>query len=110
LLLPYPEYYAASISFYCDGSISHYLGRLARVLGRDDRALAHLTLGVERNRAFGLQACAAQSLFDLAMLLRESHVVRDLPRAQTLLRETAETAGRLGMRALQRAAAAHRNV
>ena len=104
LLSPYPELYAFDISFHTDGSVSHYLGKLAQLLGRESEARAHFERALEQNTRFELQPCAALSAFELGALLLNAPSVRDVPRARTLLEQTERKAQALGMRPLAEAA------
>jgi hypothetical protein len=100
LLRPYSHLYAVGISFHCEGSIATYLGGLARALGRDREAREHLEEGLERNRAFGLAPCAAQTKFELGELLLTSQSERDPVLARRLLDQTRAEAKRMGMQPL----------
>jgi tetratricopeptide (TPR) repeat protein len=104
LLARYPEYYTADISFHSDGSVSHFLGRLARLLGRDADALSHFEYALEQNTRFELRPCAALTSYELACLLIDSPSVRDVPRAFTLLAQTQRSATEIGMGPLADAA------
>jgi hypothetical protein len=104
LLQPYPDYFAIGISFHCQGSIAHYLGNLARVLGRPEEARSLLERGVQNNQGFGALTCLIHNELDLARLLLSPGPVQDLPRAQALLDSIAERAGAMGMRPAHAAA------
>jgi DNA-binding winged helix-turn-helix (wHTH) protein len=104
LLAPYPNHFAIGLSFHCQGSISHTLGNLAHVLGRDEQAVLHLANGVAQNERFGAMSCMLHTKFDLARLLAAEGPVRSLARARELLQETIEQAGQRCMRPLQDAA------
>jgi hypothetical protein len=104
LLAPYPDYYAIGISFHCQGSIAHYLGNLARVLGQAEQARVWLERGVANNRKFGALTCLVHNELDLARLLLAPGPTQDVARAQALLRSIAERAGEMGMRPAQAAA------
>lgn len=107
LLLPYANYYAASVSYHNEGSISHMLGLVARTLGRDVEARAHFETAQERNRNFDLNACALRSQFELAKLLIESNVVSDPAQGRKLLDEVHTEALARGMHPLAKATRAH---
>jgi hypothetical protein len=83
-LRPYPELYAAGISFHCAGSVSHYLGALAHVLGLDNEAVKHFALAIEKNTQFGLRPRAVESQVALLRLLLGSSSVRDVKRARSV--------------------------
>jgi hypothetical protein len=104
LLRPYPDYFAIGISFHCNGSIAHYLGNLARVLGRADEAVALLERGALNNRNFGAMSCLIHNELDLARLLLSPGPTQDIPRAHRLLESVAERAGAMGMLPAQTAA------
>ncbi len=61
LLAPYPTYFAAHVGFFCEGSVSELLGRLARLLGRPNDAIHHLETAVVASERAGLAVCAAQA-------------------------------------------------
>ena len=66
LLTPYRDYFAAHVSFYCEGSVLELLGRLARMLGRPNDAVRHLKAAVAASDRAGLAACATRARLDLA--------------------------------------------
>ncbi len=66
LLSPYPEYFAAHVSFFCEGSVSQLLAGLARLLGDQRRAIEHLETALACAEAAGLAACANQARLELA--------------------------------------------
>jgi len=103
LLAPYPTFYAASISFECVGSVSHFLGQLARVRGDLPKALEHLQHAVAYNDRAELRACAVQSQYELGRLLLAQGELRDPSRARALLGDARETAIGLGLTPLVRA-------
>jgi len=104
LLRPYADYYAMGISFHCQGSLSHGLGNLARVLGDGAAAVTYLSHGIEQNRAMGLETCMLHNQLDLAELLLARGPSQDVGRARTLLAATAQRAAELGMPPVQHAA------
>jgi DNA-binding winged helix-turn-helix (wHTH) protein/tetratricopeptide (TPR) repeat protein len=85
LLLPFAHFYAASITFECMGSISYFLGMLARTLGDAQAALAHLQHATAANERVELSACALQAQVELARLLLTERSVVDVERARLLL-------------------------
>jgi DNA-binding winged helix-turn-helix (wHTH) protein len=105
LLSPYPEHYAVDISFHCDGSVSHYLARLAQSFGNDEDARTHYEVALVRNAEFGLLPCEAQTRFELGSLLVDSARVRDVDRGRALLEQTRDAATAIGMQPLASAAA-----
>jgi hypothetical protein len=66
LLSPYPEHFAANLSFLCEGSVSQLLGLLARSLGDGKAARQHLRAAVTYSKRAGLGTCAAQAQLELA--------------------------------------------
>jgi DNA-binding winged helix-turn-helix (wHTH) protein len=100
LLEPYPDLYSAGIAYHCDGSISWYLGKLARALGRDAAARDHFEHAIDRHTAFEQRAWAAQTRVDLGALLRDSAIVRDCARATRLFSEARVASEQLGLRRL----------
>lgn len=99
LLLPHAHLHAADIRIHCEGSVSHYLGLLARLLGRDRDAAVHFEEGLERNTAAGLAARAAHSAYELARVLIDSPA-SDHGRARELLGRALVTGRTLGMKPL----------
>ncbi|MEY4576996.1 MAG: hypothetical protein RL701_1699 [Pseudomonadota bacterium] len=102
-LRPYPELYAAGISFHCAGSVSHYLGALAQVLGLDGEAVQHFTLAIEKNTQFGLRPRAVESQIALLRLLLGSSSVRDVKRAKAVAASAQELVIATGLTPWQRA-------
>jgi ATP/maltotriose-dependent transcriptional regulator MalT len=101
MLSPYTEFYAASASFHCEGSVSSHLGMLCEVLGELEQAREHYAHGLEREHAFGLKPLAAVTGFRLArLLLRQGNVRRE---TLQLLEHVRSEAVRMGMRPLQQA-------
>lgn len=107
LLSPYCRYYAASVSYHNEGSISHMLGLLARALGHDEEARAHFETAHERNRNFDLNACAIRSRFELAKLLIDSTTSSERSQGTKLLEEVHTEATARGMQPIARAARMH---
>jgi DNA-binding winged helix-turn-helix (wHTH) protein/tetratricopeptide (TPR) repeat protein len=99
-LLPFAQFYAASITFECMGSISYFLGELARLLGDAPAALAHLQHATQANERAALGACAVQSQVELAHLMLTERSLLDVERAHLLLaaaRPEAEGRGLVGV-------------
>ncbi|HET8938071.1 MAG TPA: hypothetical protein VFN67_31725, partial [Polyangiales bacterium] len=107
LLSPYCRYYAASVSYHNEGSISHMLGLLARSLGQVEAARAHFETAYEKNRKFDLHACAIRSQFELSTLLVESSTRSDFSKGAKLLAQVHTEASARGMQPLARAARTH---
>jgi DNA-binding winged helix-turn-helix (wHTH) protein len=100
LLLPYAHSYAVGISFHCGGSVARYLGALARALGDDRQARAHLELALARDSEFGLEPCAAETRFALAELHLSSASEYDCALGLRLLEQTQQAAQQMGMQPL----------
>lgn len=105
LLSPYAHCYAADVSFHCAGSVSHFLGLLARALGEPRAAIEHWKQAVEHNRRFGLEACRVSSQYQLALVLLESAESTERVNGRALLKETERQAKELGLAPLARAIA-----
>jgi hypothetical protein len=98
LLAPHAELYAADFRLHADGSIAHFLGLLARELGRTHEAEQYFEQAVERNqRAF--PARAAHSFHELGRLLPQGS-----PRARAAFGGALELGRRLGLPELTRRA------
>ncbi|MBN1654228.1 MAG: AAA family ATPase [Deltaproteobacteria bacterium] len=104
LLKPYAQYFAADISFHCEGSISFFLGLLAQTLGRTAEAIAHYEEAIERNLRFELKAQVARTRYVLAKVLAGRAVRDDTNRARLLLDQAVIVARDLGMQSLYHAA------
>jgi tetratricopeptide (TPR) repeat protein len=100
LLSPFSQYYAAGFSFHCDGSVSYYLGMLARALGRNDDAIAHFENALEQNARFDLKAHVIRTRCELASTLAEDTGRTDKSRARSLLNQAMEDARKLGLHRL----------
>jgi tetratricopeptide (TPR) repeat protein len=96
LLLPYASLYAVDIRLHSDGSVAHYLGLLARSLGKKREAVAHLEDAFERNGRADLPARAAHSAYELALALRDVSPEKE-ERARELLGRALSTSTTLGM-------------
>jgi DNA-binding winged helix-turn-helix (wHTH) protein len=102
LLKPYSRYYAADISFHCWGSVAFFLGRLARILGRELETIAHFEEALERNEHFSLAAQAAITRYELARALADQKTQTARRRARSLLAQASDAALTLGMQPLLR--------
>lgn len=102
LLSPYAHCYAADMSYHCAGSVSHFLGLLARALGEPQAAIEHFSQAVVRNQQFGLEACRVSSQFQLALALADSLESAEQARSQALLVQTHRQAHELGLAPLVR--------
>jgi hypothetical protein len=61
LLRPYSGYCAINGFSICIGSVSQYLGELARYLGMQDQAVTHYEEALETNSRLGYKAQAEQT-------------------------------------------------
>jgi hypothetical protein len=97
LLSPYPDWYAADLSMHCDGSVSHFLGTLARSLGRTREATRHLEEALEYNERAGFAPQAAHSAYELARALSDPTSPQGGKRVQSLLTRVVDMTRRIGM-------------
>lgn len=105
LLSPYAHCYAADMSYHCAGSVSHFLGQLARALAEPHAAVEHFTQAVERNQQFGLEASRVSSQFQLSLALLESLESAERARGEALLLQTQRQASERGLTPIVRAIA-----
>jgi len=98
LLKPYTKYYVAGVSFHCEGSVSHYLGILARTLAREREAIAHLEEAMQQNARFGLEARAVWTRYELGRTLVVNPTNVTLKQARSHLTQALEDAQRLGLK------------
>jgi eukaryotic-like serine/threonine-protein kinase len=104
LLMPYPHLHAADLSLHCDGSVSRFLGVLARSLGRTREAVQHLEEALERNERAGFLPQAAHSAYELGCALSDSKSPEGVRRAQALFARVLEMTGPMGMNPLTKSA------
>jgi DNA-binding winged helix-turn-helix (wHTH) protein len=104
LLSPYPHFFAADLSMHCDGSVSHFLGTLGRVLGRTREAAKHLEDALDRNERAGFAPSAAHSAYELACTLIAMGGSSGVTRARELLLRVVESTHRMGMAPLSKKA------
>jgi hypothetical protein len=95
---PFAQFYAASIAFENLGSISYFLGMLARVLGDMPAALTHLEDALTLNARAGLTAHVVQTQVELARLLLQKQTTR----ARSLLSAARSVAQERGLAPLIR--------
>jgi tetratricopeptide (TPR) repeat protein len=100
LLEPYADRNGFGHPFFCTGSMSRYLGLLARLMGQFDEAERHLEYAIAMNEHMGARPWVAHSRHDLALLLLDRDRPEDRERATELLLEAVATARELGMVAL----------
>jgi DNA-binding winged helix-turn-helix (wHTH) protein len=96
LLSPYPEHFAAHISFFCEGSVSQLLGMLAVALDRRAAAVVHFEAAIACSDAAGLTLCAAEARLELAGCLSDDVSTNGLRRRETLEREARSVSARFG--------------
>lgn len=89
----------------CAGSVAHYLGQLAALAGRLDRADRHLADAAERHRRLSALPMLARSLLAREAVLERRAGPGDAGRAREAGDEARAIAGRLGMTKI---ATAHR--
>ncbi len=104
LLSPYPHLHAADLSMHCDGSVSRFLGSLARSLGRRQEAERHLEEALERNERAGFMPQAAHSAYELGCVLSESGSPPTAKRARPLWTRVLEMTRPMAMDPLTRQA------
>jgi DNA-binding winged helix-turn-helix (wHTH) protein/tetratricopeptide (TPR) repeat protein len=97
LLRPYPNYNTPNGFQYCLGSVSHYLGLLARLLGRDRDAVGHLEDALSMNERMGYAPQAARVQAALGDLLGESRRPQEVAQSAILLAAAEASARRLDM-------------
>jgi DNA-binding winged helix-turn-helix (wHTH) protein/tetratricopeptide (TPR) repeat protein len=97
LLRPYPHHNTPNGFQYCLGSVSYFLGLIARLLGRDRDAVGHLEDALSMNLRMGYMPQMARTQFALGELLGESRRAADSPRAAAFLAAAEATARRLDM-------------
>ncbi len=97
LLRPYPNYNTPNGFQYCLGSVSHYLGLLARLLGRERDAIEHLRDALEMNQRMGYVPQAGRTQAALGDLLSESRRPQEIAQGAALLEAAEATARRLDM-------------
>jgi DNA-binding winged helix-turn-helix (wHTH) protein/tetratricopeptide (TPR) repeat protein len=97
LLRPYPNFNTPNGFHYCLGSVSQYLGLLARLLGRDREAVGHLEDALALNLRMGYAPQAARTQAALGDLLGESRRPQEVAHAADLLSAAEAAAHRLDM-------------
>jgi hypothetical protein len=93
LLTPYARFNTPTYLLLCQGSVAHFLGRLAATLGDEEEAAQMLELAVDHNLEMGFTPFAARSRVALAELLARSAPER----ARRIAREALSTAEAIGM-------------
>jgi tetratricopeptide (TPR) repeat protein len=97
LLRRYPNHNTPNGFNYYLGSVSFFLGSLARLLGQTRAAVRHFEDAITMNHRLGMVSQWARSQAALGDLLAESARPQDRQRAGALLAEAADTAARLEM-------------
>ncbi len=101
LLRPYPHHNTPNGFQYCMGSVSHFLGLLAGLLGRTREAIGHFEDALATNGRMGYRPQVARTQAALARLLSESARVVNRTRAASLVVEAGAAARRFEMAQLQ---------
>jgi eukaryotic-like serine/threonine-protein kinase len=97
LMRPYPNHNTPQgFSFYM-GSVSYFLGHLAKLLGNGDTAVRHFEDALAMNGRLGCVPQLARTQLALAKLLVDEGGRADRLRANALMAEAATTARRLEM-------------
>jgi class 3 adenylate cyclase/tetratricopeptide (TPR) repeat protein len=86
----------------CYGSASRYLGALATIMGRWDRAERHFEAALAMNEAMDARPWLAHTQYQYAAMLLSRDQPQDSDKAAVLLKNALVTARELGMGALER--------
>lgn len=100
LLLPYAHFNALHETWFYQGSVSHFLGTLAQLLGRRREAASHLEAAIAMNERIGHVPQLARSRYELARVLAAAGTRGARARAVELRKQAAATARSLGMQSL----------
>jgi DNA-binding winged helix-turn-helix (wHTH) protein/tetratricopeptide (TPR) repeat protein len=100
LLATYPHHNTPNGFGYCLGSVSFFLGKLARFLGRTRIAISHFEDALARNQRMGYLPAMARTQAALGDLLADGERRSEHQRASALLSEAAGTSGALHMHRL----------
>jgi hypothetical protein len=87
------------------GAVDHYLGLLARTLGRHVAAADHFAAAANIHEAFPAPTLLARTQLEWARLLLTGERSGDATRARRLLEQALDTARRLGLATTERKAA-----
>jgi hypothetical protein len=96
-LLPYAHMNAPFTAEIALGSVSRYLGMLARMLGRPDDAAQHFEYGLEFNTRAGARPWVARTREDYGRMLLESDDPSERRRGQELVASALATYRELGI-------------
>jgi tetratricopeptide (TPR) repeat protein len=100
-LLPFTDRNAVDVIWFALGSVSFYLGLIARALGNHAAARQHFEHATQRNTEFGYRPHAARSRFELARTLAAAtDDARQRLRANELLDEIEPDVRKMGLTAL----------
>ena len=99
----------AMVSVMSDGSVNHYLGVLAALLGDTVAAEAHFARALEVHLTLKVPFHTARTQLELGRLLAGKGDAIGLARAQELLRSATETASRYGYETIARDATSLRD-
>jgi tetratricopeptide (TPR) repeat protein len=86
------------------GSVAHYLGLLATILGYFDEADAHFAAASSTHARIGAPTWLARTRLEWAGMLLTRRAAGDVERARELLRQALATARELGLRSVERRA------
>jgi DNA-binding SARP family transcriptional activator len=104
-LLPYAgQHGVITYGFGAVGSVAHFLGQVAGVLGDWKEADNHFQFAVEANRRLGAPPLVARTQLEYGRMLVNGGQSGERERADVLLAAAAATAQRLGMRPVLREA------
>src|SRR5262249_19034143 len=106
LLAPFARFWMLWSEGLFLGPATHFLGLLARTMGRLDEAAAHFERAVAETRRVGARPFLARALHEYAVLLRRRGGPGDAEQAETMLAEAGGIATAIGMEGLVRKVAA----
>jgi hypothetical protein len=97
LLSPYPNHNTLDLLLLHHGSVSHFLGMLAAVTGRDNRVEEHFEAALEMNQRIEHLPQLARTYYEYARWLRSRAEASTKERGQAMARRSCELSQRLGM-------------
>jgi uncharacterized protein HemY len=86
-----------SVGFACMGAVAHFLGQLAGVTRRWDKASRHFEAALEVQKRIGAWPALAGTQYEYARMLQDRDRPDDRPQARNLLAQSLQTAEELGM-------------
>ncbi len=98
LLEPYSDINATSVLIFYDGSVSHYLGELARMLGDRQQAARHFEDALSMNQKLDHRVALAMTRQSYGRLLAQEPAEDAARRGRELLDAARETGRQLGIR------------